>query len=95
VVAPDGVQYIRTGDGVEKIYNLFKDPAAKFNLAGTPEGDAMVGRLRKTLLDVLTEDRGSSEAEAAYLAEYRRGLADLVRSDEARADGERLSAAGP
>jgi arylsulfatase A-like enzyme len=85
VVAPDGVQYIRTGTGEEKIYNLLKDPAARRNLAGTPEGDAMVGRLRKALLDALQEERGTSEVEAAYLAEYRRGLANLVRDGEARA----------
>jgi len=94
VVSPDGVQYIRTGLGGEKLYNLARDPDARLDLIGTPAGDALVGRLRTLLRDALTKDQGSSEVEAAYLAEYRRGLDDHVRT-AARPDDAQANAAAP
>jgi arylsulfatase A-like enzyme len=82
LVTPDGIQYIRTGTGVEIIFNLWTDPRGLINLAGTPEGDALLGPLRASLLEVLSESRGTDKVEAAYLADYRRELANLVRDQE-------------
>jgi arylsulfatase A-like enzyme len=82
LVAPDGFQYIRTGPGVEHLYNLWRDPSASFDLIGSPEGDAMASHYRRLLLDALKENPGSSEVEDAYLSAYRQRLADLVQGSE-------------
>jgi arylsulfatase A-like enzyme len=84
LVAANGFQYIRTGKGVEGLYNLEIDPDAQLNLLGVPAGDMLVRQFRKLLLNAVTQDRGSLEAERAYLEAYRRKLHDAVRSDEAR-----------
>ncbi|QEH39042.1 Arylsulfatase [Aquisphaera giovannonii] len=78
LVAPFGYQYIRNGEGKEMVFHLWRDAWAQRNLIGTPEGDAMAGRLRAMLLQALTDDRASPAVEDAYMREYRRGLADLV-----------------
>ncbi len=79
LVTQEGFQYVRTGIGGEHIYNLWLDPAAKVNLILLPEGKALVGELRKMLLETLKQNRGSVEVEDAYLNVYRQELTDAIR----------------
>mgnify|MGYP001051937360 CR=1 FL=1 len=88
VVAPYGVQYIRTSDGTEGLFNLWRDPMGMTDVLGTPEGNALLQPSRKLLLEVLEQDAGTVEVEAAYLKAFRRDLAETVK----RGDAEKLSA---
>jgi len=83
VVAPYGVQYTRTSNGIEGLFNLWKDPLAVFNMVGTPEGEALLAPSRRMLLEVLNENPGTAEVEAAYLKAFRRDLAELVDKGDA------------
>ena len=65
--------------GAEKLYDLTSDPSELKNLMGSSDGDRVVGVFRKMLLEVLTENPGSIEAEGTYLEPYRQGLKALVQ----------------
>jgi arylsulfatase A-like enzyme len=74
-----GHHYIRDGMGAEKLYDLVSDPSELKNLIGSSDGDRAVGVFRKMLLEVLSENPGSIEAEGTYLGPYRQGLRALVQ----------------
>jgi arylsulfatase A-like enzyme len=78
-----GHQYVRDDLGAEKLYDLIRDPFERDNLIGTPYGDKSVGPYRKMLLDMLTENPGSSEAEKSYLGHYRQALKAVVHESSA------------
>jgi hypothetical protein len=82
LVAP-GWHYIRDGVGPEQLYDLRRDSSELLNLAGSAEVKTVLDRFRRTLLDVLTDDLGSTEAENAYLARYRRLLKSEVQAGSA------------
>ena len=75
-----GWHYIRDGVGPEQLYDLRRDPSELFNLVGSAEVNAVLDVFRRTLLDVLTDDLGSTEVENAYLARYRRLLKSEVQA---------------
>jgi arylsulfatase A-like enzyme len=73
-----GRHYIRDGKGSERLYDLRGDPLERVNLMDSGDGSREVGNFRRMLLDVLTENPGSIEAEAAYLQSFRQGLEALI-----------------
>jgi hypothetical protein len=75
-----GWHYIRDGVGPEQLYDLRRDPSELLNLVGSAEVNDVLDVFRRTLLDVLTGDLGSTEVENAYLARYRRLLESEVRA---------------
>ena len=88
LVAPYGYQYTRTSDGVEALFNLWRDPKTLFNLIGSADGDAMLGKSRRMLLDVLNETPGSPESERrlpqSLPPEARRPRGKRRRGEEGR-----------
>ncbi len=80
LVAPYGFQYVRSGAGGEMLFDLWRDPAARFNLAVFPELAPRLAQLRTMLLNALTDNPASTEVESAYLTAYRKELADLVQA---------------
>jgi arylsulfatase A-like enzyme len=74
-----GHHYLRDGAGAEILYDLTRDPFERYDLRGTPHGEQAVATFRRKLLEVLIENPGSLEAEAAYLEAYRQGLKALVQ----------------
>jgi arylsulfatase A-like enzyme len=74
-----GHHYIRTGRRTERLYDLNKDPYERDNLLTHPDGGQRVEVFRRKLLEVLSENLGSVEAEASYLWDYRNTLEILVR----------------
>jgi arylsulfatase A-like enzyme len=93
-VVSTGHHYLRNGMGAEILFDLRNDPTERINLIGTPYGDQTVGGLRRTLLDVITESRGSKQVEQAYLATFRQGLDALIHKDSPprNTEAERRSA---
>ncbi len=79
-----GHHYLRDGMGAEMLYDLRKDPLERTNLMGSPFGEHAVGVFRKTLLDVLTDDHGTTEVEESYLEPYRQALKTLVEESSPR-----------
>ena len=75
-----GYHYIRSGDGVEHLFDLNLDPYESGDVINSVAGQAKVPLLRKMLLDVLSGQPASSEVEKAYLAGYRSWLEELVRA---------------
>jgi hypothetical protein len=75
-----GYHYIRSGQGVEHLFDLTLDPYETGDVIASVAGQAKVPMLRKMLLDVLSSQPGSSEVEKAYLAGYRSWLEELVRA---------------
>ena len=73
-----GYHYIGRSVGVEQLYHLTSDPYEQVNVLKDPDGSHHVDRFRKALLDMLTQNPGSTEVEAAYLKSYRQRLEDLV-----------------
>ena len=61
------------------LYNLRRDPSELFNVVDNAEVNDVLDSFRRTLLDVLNGDLGSTEVENAYLARYRRMLKSEVR----------------
>ena len=76
-----GHHYVRDGIGAEMLYDLTKDPFERVNLMGSSYGDQMVRDFRRALLEVLTDNPGSTEVEEAYLDSYRRGLEALIQEN--------------
>jgi hypothetical protein len=74
----DGHHYLRDGAGAENLFDLTKDPFERYDLRGTARGEEAVATYRRKLLEVLVDNPGSLEAEAAYLEHYRQGLKALV-----------------
>jgi arylsulfatase A-like enzyme len=80
-VLTSGWQYIRDGTGrPEQIYDLTRDMGELDNLAKKPEVYKQLDVLRRTLLDVLDDNPGSTEVEDFYLQPYRQELKALVES---------------
>ena len=63
------------------------------NLAGSAEGSQALGVYRRMLLDELTDNPGSIEAENAYLKPYRKRLKSLVQASSP--PPEPMAAVGP
>ncbi len=77
---PSGHHYVRNGEGAERLYDLAVDQYEGVNLVDSASGhQTKVTLFRKMLLDVLTDQPGSSEVENAYLATYRKWLEELVQ----------------
>ncbi len=74
-----GQHYVRTGEGMEHLYDLTTDPYELRDLMRIAYGNERVGVFRKMLLDVLSDKPGSAEVENAYLAAYRNSLRELVK----------------
>jgi arylsulfatase A-like enzyme len=72
-----GHHYVRDGLGAEMLFNLRKDPFERINLMDSSDGGQVTREFRKTLLEVLADNTGSTEVEEAYLGSYRRGLQAL------------------
>ena len=79
LVAP-GWHYIRDVVGPEQLYDLRRDSSELHNLVGSAEVNPVLDVFRRTLLDVLTDDHGSTEVENVYLARYRRSLQSEVQA---------------
>ncbi|MGP0069253.1 MAG: sulfatase [Isosphaeraceae bacterium] len=73
-----GRHYIRDGSGSELLYDLRRDPFDSVNLIESVEGRQAAVGLRRMLLDALTANPGSVEAEDAYLRAFRGRLKSLV-----------------
>jgi len=74
-----GRHYIRDGMGSEQLFDLTNDPFEQVNLMDSAAGKQLVEVFRKMLLEVLTDNPGSIEAEKAYLKPYRQSLQALVQ----------------
>jgi arylsulfatase A-like enzyme len=74
-----GHHYLRNVTGAELLYDLERDPFERVNLMDSPSGDQAVEVFRKKLLDALTDNPGSIEAEHAYLRSFRQGLHALIQ----------------
>jgi arylsulfatase A-like enzyme len=74
--------YIRDGAGSERLYDLNSDPFERVNLLESSDRRPDLTALRRMLLEVLTENPGSAEAERGYLQSYRRSLEALVPQGE-------------
>jgi arylsulfatase A-like enzyme len=79
LVSP-GWHYIRDVVGPEQLYDLIRDSSELHNLAVTSEADPVLDVFRRTLVDVLTKEAGSTEVENLYLARYRRLLQSEVQA---------------
>jgi arylsulfatase A-like enzyme len=79
-----GRHYIRDGTGAEKLFDLKGDPLERVNLMDSAAGTRVVGDFRRMLLDVLTKNPGSIEAEAAYLQSFRQRLEALISESPSR-----------
>jgi arylsulfatase A-like enzyme len=73
-----GYHYVRTGLGDEQLYDLASDPYEQRDLMESPDANRLVAVFRRRLLEVLSENTGSVEAEAGYLRDYRNSLEALV-----------------
>ncbi len=51
---------------------------------GTSDGKQTVGLFRKMLLDVLSDNAGSTEVEKSYLELYRQDLKTLIEESSPR-----------
>ena len=69
-----GRHYFRGDSGREELYDLNSDPYEKVNLVNSPGGGQLVRAYRRMLLDALTANPGSIEAENAYLGAYKQRL---------------------
>jgi len=79
-----GHHYIRNGTGAEMLYDLARDPSELVNLMGTAYADQSVGDFRRMLLEVLTDNPGSTEVEEMYLENYRNELRALIAESPSR-----------
>jgi len=73
-----GRHYVRNGSGSEHLYDLMRDPFETEDLAGSANGDRSLEAFRARLLALLSDSRGSAEAEKAYLAPFRQWLKSHV-----------------
>jgi arylsulfatase A-like enzyme len=78
-----GRHYIREGMGTERLYDLRDDPFEMVNLMGSAQGIQAVQPFRRMLLDLLTEDPGSTVVEDAYMKAFRQDLKSLVEGGPA------------
>jgi len=86
-----GRHYIRNGEGSEQLYDLRRDQVESVNLIDSAEDKQVAAVLRRMLLDVLTDNLGSIEAENAYLKPYRQWLESVVHSRSGRRRAELIS----
>ena len=71
-------QYIRDSRGGEELHDLRHDPYGHFNLLDSTADHVEANVFRRMLLDVLTDNPGSIDVEAAYLGQFRRELKALI-----------------
>ncbi len=71
-------QYIRDARGREQLHDLTRDPFGQFNLLNSTADHLGVSVFRRMLLEVLTDNPGSIEVEAAYLGRFRQELKALI-----------------
>ena len=69
-----GRHYVRDHAGSEQLYDLNSDQYEHDNMVKSSGGRQLVGVYRRMLLDALTANPGSVEAENGYLGAYKRGL---------------------
>lgn len=69
-----GRHYIREASGVERLYDLTKDPFERINLIDPGETSEAAAVLRRMLLELLCDNPGSPEVEGAYLKRFRNRL---------------------
>jgi arylsulfatase A-like enzyme len=69
-----GRHYFRGDSGREHLYDLNSDRYEQVNLVNSPGGGQLVRAYRRMLLDALTANPGSIEAENAYLGAYKQWL---------------------
>jgi arylsulfatase A-like enzyme len=81
-----GRHYIRDHAGSEHLYDFNSDPYEQINLVNCPGGSQLVGVYRRMLLDALTANPGSIEAENAYLKAYKRWLKSVVEDGYSPSD---------
>jgi arylsulfatase A-like enzyme len=79
LVAP-GWHYIRDRAGPEQLYDMTHDPSELHNRVGSADAGAVLDFFRRALLNVLTNDHGSTQVENAYLARYRQSLKFQVQA---------------
>jgi hypothetical protein len=80
----NGWHYIRDRVGPEQLYDLRGDPSELINVVDSPDITGILFEFRRTLLDILTQERGSTEVENAYLSRYRRSLEADLRINSSR-----------
>jgi arylsulfatase A-like enzyme len=78
-----GRHYMRDGLGTEQLYDLRRDPLESVNLMTSEEGTQLAQLFRRKLLDALTANPGSIEAENAYLKPFRQWLRSDVEKKPA------------
>ena len=69
-----GRHYFRGHSGREHLYDLNSDPYEQVDLVNSPGGGQLVRAYRQMLLDALTANPGSIEAENAYLGAHKQWL---------------------
>jgi hypothetical protein len=79
-----GRHYLRDGAGAEGLCDLKSDPFERVNLMDSPDGHHAVGDFRRMLLEILSENPGPAEVEAAELEPYRKRLEALVAEGSSR-----------
>jgi hypothetical protein len=73
-----GQHYIRNTQGDEHLYDLMSDPFETKNLVGSAGRDQSLRAFRARLLALLTQSRGSPDAEKTYLTSFRQWLKTRV-----------------
>ncbi len=74
----DGHHYTRNGIDGERLFDLTVDRFELDNLIPRPGAAQTLQRLRKKLLDFLTENPASAEVEKAYLKSFRERLSAVI-----------------
>jgi arylsulfatase A-like enzyme len=82
-IVSSNFHFIRDDAGSERLYNLRNDRFEHVDLLKSSEGTSEVPALRRMLLKVLTDNRGSVEVERSYLNRFRESLKSLVDKDSA------------
>jgi arylsulfatase A-like enzyme len=75
-----GYHFVRDGMGAERLFHLSRDPFEMTDQIKSADGLQVVGRLRKILLDLLSEGIASPEIEKAYMKKYKDELEATVTS---------------
>jgi arylsulfatase A-like enzyme len=81
-----GRHYVRDHNGSEQLYDLNSDQYEHFNIANSSGGGQLVGVYRRMLLDALTANPGSVEAENGYLGAFKQRLKSDVFESSSSSD---------
>jgi hypothetical protein len=82
----EGRHYIRDDSGCEHLYDLNNDPYEEDDLVNSRAGRPLLGVYRRMLLDALTANPGSIEAESAYLRGFKQWLKSAVEGGSSPGD---------